>query len=291
MDYSYKGLKLLDELGLPVKFVVGNHDLHKRTTRDVHSVRIFNELKNITVIDRPMVLDGCLFSPFLFDHEYPPLIAHNDKQAWFGHFEFQDFFITGYNTKLEHGPNHKLFKGPKKIFSGHFHKRQAQDNVVYIGNTFPMDFGDAEDTERGMATYDLTTDTVDFFDWAECPKYLKTSLSKVLAGKWRPEPKLKVKCIVDSDISYTDAQDLREALIAEHDLRDFILEEDRAAKQGLLEGDTSKVDEVDTEYTNIDELVIAQLELAAKDDAFKGKYDPTMLIDLYKNLKVEIVND
>ena len=180
-----------------------------------------------------------------------------------------------------------MFPGPKKIFSGHFHKRQQKDNVVYIGNSFPMDFGDAADNKRGAAFYDTETDVVSFVDWTDCPKYAKTLLSRVLDDNWEPVPKLKVKCIVDTDISYSDAQDLREALIKTYDLRDFILEEDREAKQGLLEGDTSRVTEQDTEYTDIDDLVVKQLEVALKDDAFKGKYDIQVLIDTYKSLKVE----
>jgi len=287
MEFSCRALQRLDKLGLPIFFDVGNHDLHRRTTRDVHSVRMFNEVENITVIEKPTVIDGCLFAPYLFEHEYDALVEHNDLHAWFGHFEFKDFFITGYNTLMEHGPSHKLFPGPKKIFSGHFHKRQTKDNVVYIGNAFPMDFGDASDNARGAAFYDVGTDHVRFADWADCPKYAKVLLSKVLDDNWAPVPKLKVKCIVDTDISYSDAQDLREALIKTYDLRDFILEEDRAAKQGLLEGDTSKVTEQDTEYTDIDDLVVKQLEVALKDDAFKGKYDIQLLIDTYKELKVE----
>jgi DNA repair exonuclease SbcCD nuclease subunit len=55
MEYSYRGLQILNDIGLPIYFVVGNHDLHKRTTRDVHSVRMFNEMSNFKVIDRVTV--------------------------------------------------------------------------------------------------------------------------------------------------------------------------------------------------------------------------------------------
>lgn len=291
MDYSYRGLKMLDQLGLPVFFDVGNHDLHRRTTRDVHSVRMFNEFDNITVLDKPTVVDECLFTPFLFEHEYAALLEHNSCWAWFGHFEFQGFYITGNNTLMDHGPTHKMFNGPNKIFSGHFHKRQTVDNVVYIGNAFPMDFGDAGDNDRGMAVYDVLEDKVEFRNWPDCPKYAKTYLSKVQADKWTPSPKLKVKCVVDTDISYSEAQQLREDMIEKYQLRDFVLEEDRVVKQGLLEGDTAKVTELDDEYTDIDDLVIKQLEVALSDDAFKGKYDVQVLIELYKDLKVEAKKD
>ena len=44
LDYSYKGAKIIDdlcsELKIPCYFIVGNHDLHRRTTRDVHADRL-----------------------------------------------------------------------------------------------------------------------------------------------------------------------------------------------------------------------------------------------------------
>lgn len=285
MDYSYVGLQMLNSLGLPVYFVVGNHDLHRRTTRDVHSVRMFNELSNFKVIDHPIVEDGILFSPFLFDTEYADLVKYNDLWAWMGHFEFQNFIITGYNTIMEHGPSHKSFSGPKRIFSGHFHKRQGQDNVQYIGNAFPMDFGDAGDYNRGMCTYSVKEDKIEFADWSDCPKYYKTQLSEVLAETWRPLPKMKIKCVVDVEIGYQDAQDLREGMIDVYKLRDFILEEDRAAKQGVLEGDNVTVKESLLNFTGIDDLVVQQLELL-KTDA-NVKMDPDLLISIYKDLPIE----
>jgi DNA repair exonuclease SbcCD nuclease subunit len=288
LDFSYTGLEMLNRLGIPVLFCVGNHDLHRRTTRDVHSVRMFNELTNFQIIDKPTIIDNCLFSPYLFDAEYAKLIEHNDLQAWFGHFEFQGFSLTGYNTILEHGPDPKLFKGPKRIFSGHFHKRQIGGNVCYIGNTFPMDFGDADDNDRGMAVYEVANDKLEFINWDLCPKYTRCNLSEILSGSWKPPLRARVRCTIDTDISYTDSQELRDGMIVDFGLRDFILEENRAVMQGLLEGDTAKVDDsAALEFNSIDELVVNQLEAALQEKAVQGKYDLQTLVDLYKNLKVE----
>lgn len=284
LDYSYAGLKKLNALGLPVFFLVGNHDLHRRTTRDVHSVRMFNEMSNFTVIDHVQVIDNLLFAPYLFHHEYDNLVQHNDLWAFIGHFEFQDFLITGYNMVLEHGPRHSLFPGPKKLFSGHFHKRQSKDNVCYIGNAFPMDFGDAGDVHRGLAVYETATDDVRFVDWSDCPKYAKTTLSKMLKGDFQPASKLKVKCIVDAELSYTEAQTLREAMVEQYGLRDFILEEDREAKQGLVEGDTMKV-AAELDFSSVEELVVSQLETLKGEKNLK--HDVDLLVSMFKDLPVE----
>jgi DNA repair exonuclease SbcCD nuclease subunit len=282
LEFSYQCLEMISDIGLPVYFCVGNHDLHRRTTRDVHSVRMFNEMKNFIVIDKPTVVDKFMFSPFLFEEEYEQIIQYNHLDAFFGHFEFKNFVLTGKTNLAEHGPDHKLFNGPKKIFSGHYHKRQFADNVFYIGNTFPMDAGDADDNDRGIATYYVNEDRVSFTKWSDCPKYIKIKLSDVIADKWNPLPKMKVKCIIDCEIGYQDAQDLREGMIAAYELRDFVLEEDRSIKQELLEGDEEALD-----FTSIDDMVIKQLE-SIKDDK-KAKIDGALLVEIYQSLHIESV--
>ncbi len=135
LEWSYKGLSKLNELGIPVYMIVGNHDLYRRTDRDTHSVRMFQELENITIVDKITELSiddtDILIAPFLFHDEYPTLSKYLKKDYWFGHFEFKGFVLTGATYKLEHGPDPDNFKGPKQIFSGHFHKRQNNKNITY----------------------------------------------------------------------------------------------------------------------------------------------------------------
>ena len=285
LDYSYSAAKIINDFcslkNIPCYFIVGNHDLHRRTTRDVHSVNIFNEFDKFNVIDSPTVIDNFLFSPFLFDEEYKDLAKFNNCKAWFGHFEFKNFAITGYNTIMERGPDHTLFKGPDYIFSGHFHKRQSKDNVIFIGNTFPMDFGDAGDLQRGYCIYDSPKNNVEFENWDDCPQYIRTSLSKVVDPAWSATSKSFVKCIVDVDITYSEAQAIKEAMIEQYELRSFILEENKSYRKELLEGDSdSSLDD----FVSLDDLVIKKLESIEKNDII----NPSKLIDLYKSIKVDV---
>lgn len=290
LSMSSNGISKLDKLGLPILFITGNHDLYKRHTRDIHSLSVFANVKNVTLVEEPVSLNGeQLFLPYIFDHEYAQLVdVINSHSSVYGHFEFNGFVLTGFNTLMEHGQDHRLINKPNKVFSGHFHKRQVIDNICYIGNTFPTNFGDADDNARGMVVYDVAADKAVFHDWADCPTYTKVKLSDVIAGKWNAQAKARVKCTVDVDISYTDAQELREALIETHNLRDLVLDEDRETKQGLIEGDSSKVTEVhDLVFDSIDELVTSQLEAAITDSATKSKYDLQLLLDIYKDLQIE----
>lgn len=280
LDYSCDALSLLNKVGLPILFCVGNHDLYKRNSRDIHSARIFETYSNITVIDNIKVIDNCLFSPFLFHDEYTQLANYVNCRAWFGHFEFQGFYLTGYNTKLEHGPSHTHFKQVKKIFSGHFHKRQAADNVCYIGNTFPMDFGDLNDYERGYATYDLENDCVEFYDWNNAPSYNKIKISEILDGKWIPKEKTKVKCLIDMPLEYTEIQELRVSLIEQFNIRDFIIDQDVTTIDDLNDIEIS-----DSDIGSIDELIVKQL--TSIQDHVKDDIDAKLLVELYSGLKIE----
>jgi len=44
LEYAYQGAELLKALDVPVFFIVGNHDLYYRTTRDVASTNFFRGL-------------------------------------------------------------------------------------------------------------------------------------------------------------------------------------------------------------------------------------------------------
>ena len=128
LGYSYRGAKMLNDLGMPVYFVVGNHDLYQRHNREIHSIVPFQEFDNFKVINEPTVVKeiegGALFCPYLFHDEYPGIKKHLSLPFWAGHFEFRGFKITNYGITTPTGPIPNEFAGPDHIVSGHFHKRQ-----------------------------------------------------------------------------------------------------------------------------------------------------------------------
>ena len=134
---------------------------------------------------------------------------------------------------MNSGPDPKDYKGPKHVFSGHFHRRQALDQVIYIGNAFPMDFGDAGDTARGMMTYDHEADDVVFIDWDQCPRYVKTTLTELTDNEVVLESNARVKCIVDIPISFQESQQLRAYFSEKYDLREFTMEESREISSAI----------------------------------------------------------
>lgn len=288
LNFSYKAAKMLDSLGLPVFFIIGNHDLYYRTSREIHSVIHHNEFENFIIIEEPTLFEnigeGALYSPYLFHEEYPSLTKYRNVKTWWGHFEFKGFIVTGYNITMPTGAEAQTFSGPKYIFSGHFHKRQYGHNVIYIGNTFPMDFGDAGDFERGMMTYDHRTDDVIFKNWEECPKYIKTNITDVSESKTKRDkillPKSYVNCAADIQIDFDESNFLRQKFIKDYELRDFNFEE-IPTFQSTIQGDGIEIDFENQELESVNDLVLVMLNNIEDEEV-----DKELLINIYKNLNI-----
>lgn len=277
-NYSYEGAKRLNGLGLPVFFIVGNHDMGSRHTRNIYSTIPFNEFENFVVINEiteiDNILGGAIFCPFLSKDEYDSLIPYTNKQLWAGHFEFKGFVLTGYSFKLEHGPDHTEFNKVGTILSGHFHKRQRRDNTHYIGNSFPMDFGDANDIARGMAIYDHVDNSVSYINWLDCPKYIKCKLSQLLDNTMSLVDNSYVDVDVDVPVTYEELGLLEFAYHEKFKLRSFKLDE----TSKFIQENTQSDQELNIADGTTDELIVSMLR-----ETDSSKFDIDLLVELYRN--------
>jgi len=282
LDYAYRGAKKLQDLGLPVYFIVGNHDLYYRTTREVYSTNFFDSL-GFNLVNAPKVFhelgkDGALMCPFLFESEYSDLAEFFTTPIWYGHFEFKGFVVTGDTKKMDHGPDPDNFSIPKKIFSGHFHKRQVSKNITYIGNAFPVDFSDANDLHRGMMIYDYNADEVKFIDWDESPSYIRTTLSalaKDAKGILRKDA--IVNCVVDKDITYEQSLKLKEQLTKKYNLREINLQENPDKMAALA---NTSIDESELEHLDTTDALVKKMLSKIEADTINAD----LLIKIYEEL-------
>lgn len=283
LTYSYQAAKLLNELNLPIYFCIGNHDLYHRHTRELFSVIPFQEFKNFIVVNEPLVVphmgDGTLISPYLFHNEYPGLAEYLNLQSWWGHFEFKGFVVTGYNVTMPTGPDATDFAGPQ-IFSGHFHKRQSSGNIHYIGNTFPMDFSDAGQTDRGMMVFDHMTGKRKYIDWADCPKYAKVKLTDILEDSSIIHTNARIKCVIDVPISYEESTFLRSKFLEDFNLREFSMEESQDLADALS-GTETGIDVNNVKLDSVDDLVVQMIN-----SIDTPHIENTMLTQIYQQLKV-----
>lgn len=284
LKYSQEAARRLDALGLPIYFIIGNHDLYHRSNRSVFSTDGFSDLKNFHLINEPVEIAPDMFmSPFLFKDEYPQLAEKiNSYKYVLGHFEFRDFVVTGADRRLEHGPDASQFTGPKYLLSGHFHLRQVNKNVVYIGNTFPTTYGDAGDDQRGAAMLTTADEELVFFNYENAPMFYKTRLTQVLAGDVDFKHGARVRCVLDADVSYSDVQALREEMMTTFELREFSVQEDIQSKQDAVMNGAELEGELD--LSSLDSTV---RQLIHEGVTPTPTIDPNFLVSLYEDLKVE----
>lgn len=279
LHYAYMGAKKLNDLNIPVYFIIGNHDLYQKHTRDIYSTVFFNEFSNFVLINEPTIVNEIetspLYCPFLFHDEYKELSKYKNTLVWWGHFEFQGFIVTGNTIRMPSGPNPDDFEGPNHIFSGHFHKRQISKNITYIGNTFPTTFSDANDNDRGMMIFDYTTQEPIFINWKDCPKFVKTDLSSILDGNVELPQKARVKCLMDIQLSYEEIAAIKHELLTQYNLREFTLEDE--VIQNSTEFDES--DEQTHQMESVNELIVRMLG-----DVDAPKIDNNILIQQYNSL-------
>lgn len=280
LHYSELGANMLNSLNKKIWFCIGNHDLYFRNTRDIFTTVIFDKLENFTIVNEPIVLkdNSCVIAPFLFEEEYDEFFKkYKEYDVIAGHFEFKGFVLTGETFVKEDGPDPSKYSKQKKIFSGHYHKRQSKHNVHYIGNTFPADFSDANDLERGMAVYDFRTDDVKYINWPECPKYIKTKLSDVLKNPSKVlDENARVKVVVDQEISLSENNEIKKLLTEKYGLREMVLEEQVSTEVEL----TDIEQEIeDLKLTDLSDIVPELLKRIKSD-----KIDSTKLVEIYRKL-------
>ena len=246
----------------------GSHDHFNRNNSDIFSTYHFESLENFKVMNKVTILDEIygkvLFIPFITEDEYPSLLEYKDIPVAVGHLELKGFQLTGTSSILEHGPDaSQIFKKQKHVLSGHFHCRSTKGNVTYVGSPFAMDFSDANDTERGMATYDFTKNELKFIDWSDGPQFQHLKLSDVLEDPTIIKENARVKVDVDSDITYDESLQLRESLQTQFNLRDVTLEEKMEVNVDLTDIE-QEVEDLKLETTS---QVIEALLSRINDDA------------------------
>lgn len=281
LKYSNECAKMLNSLDMPVYFHIGNHDCHKRSDRSIFTTEIFEHLSNFILIDEIKKCDeiygSVLMIPYLFPEEYPNLLKYQDVPVAVGHLELNGFVLTGEHTIMKHGQNHRdFFKKQKRVFSGHFHKRQSKDNIMYIGNTFPMDYSDANDVDRGITFYDYVKDAVHHKAWPDAPVYIKCKLSDIMDENNNVlKQGARVRCVVDIDITYSESIELKNLLISEFNLKELFFEEETEELREALEETIIDEDSLNMESTS--ELVESMLEQITN-----VNIDNDLLIKIYK---------
>ncbi|MEY2701753.1 MAG: Klebsiella phage vB KleM RaK2 [Bacteroidota bacterium] len=272
MSYAVESLELLSENFTQTFFILGNHDLFFKDTRDIHSAPWAKHINNVTVIHKPTVIEDVLFCPWLVGTEWKNISKKKGKYV-FGHFELPHFFMNAMIEMPNYGEIQlETFKNFELGFSGHFHKRQNQKNMHYIGNTFPHNFADAWDDNRGVCILEWGKEP-EFYTWEDQPTFRTLKLSRLIdEAATIIKPKQHLKVVLDIDISYEEASFIKETFMSQYELRELAF----LSEKKVIDLDTSL--EVQT-FVSVDQIVIEGLNSLESDT-----FDIKTLTDIYNEI-------
>lgn len=272
LNYSASNIKYLSDNFEHVYFIAGNHDLFYREKREINSLVAGTYLDNVTVVDEPFLQGDVAIVPWLVEDEWKTIKDVKSKYM-FGHFEIPGFKMNAQIEMPDHGEiNKKQFKHQDYVFSGHFHKRQQQGHIHYIGNPFGHNFADAWDFDRG-AMFLEWDGTPEYVNWEEGPRYITCFLSELLDNTDEYLlPKTFARVTLDADITYEDANFMKETFMENYGLRELKFVYDKTSEEQMeFEGEIG--------FQTIDQLVAEQLASLDTDT-----FDRAKLIEIYNNL-------
>ena len=269
-------LRCLEKLGAAFDnfyWFPGNHDLFYKDKRDIHSSAFGRHVPGVTVVDSIMTRGDVTLVPWLVGDEWKVMSGLKSKYV-FGHFELPKFFMNAMVQMPDHGELHaEDFTVPDYVFSGHFHKRQSNQKVIYIGNAFPHNFSDAWDDDRGMMTLEWGGEP-EFINWPDAPKYRTVKLSDLIDKKDTiMKSKMHLKVHLDIDISYEEANFIKETFTNEYDIREISLIQDKTNLEGTVD------DNPDQQFESVDQIVSEQLVNIESE-----QFDKAMLLEIYRNI-------
>ena len=158
----------LEERGIRVHMLAGNHDTYYKNTNEVNSPDLLLvEYGNIDVISKPetIVIDGtsiCML-PWICPENYQESLDHikNTKaEVCMGHLEIAGFAM--YRGMESHdGLAKETFEKFDLVFSGHYHHRSSDKHIHYLGNPYELTWQDYNDP-RGFHLFDLSTRELEF---------------------------------------------------------------------------------------------------------------------------------
>lgn len=268
-------IRCLEKLGKSFSqffFFPGNHDLYYKDKRDVHSIDWGRHIPGVTIISDIVTIDDVTMVPWLVGDEWRKMEKLKSRYV-FGHFELPLFMMNAMVQMPDHGELQAThFKNPEYVFSGHFHKRQAKQNIVYIGNSFPHNYADAWDDDRGMMILEHGAAPT-YKIWNDAPKFKTVKLSRLIDdADALIKEKTYLRVTIDVPLSYEEASFIKETFVSKYNVRELTL----IPEKREIEINT---DLTIQQFESVDQIVSNQLASIQSET-----YDPKVLLAIYNNL-------
>jgi len=273
LNYGLQILRLLSDAFDRVIVLTGNHDNYYKSNRTIHSIAWAEHIPNIEIVNDIYTENDVTFLPWLNEQDFSKIENIRSKYI-FGHLELPGFMMNSRVPMPDVGDiKIDQLKQIEEVYSGHFHMRQQQNNIHYVGNAFPHNFGDSGDDDRGMMILPYGG-TPKYISWPKAPKYRIVKISQLVDPSLYLPINGYIKLMLDSEVSYEEAAYLKETLVDEYSLREMSLISMKKStfSEDLAHGGNVAFQSVDT---------IVQSQLGAIESQF---FDNSLLLEIYRGI-------
>jgi len=276
MNYTMSNLEFLSKAFTNVFVIMRNHDLFYRDKREINSVAFGSLYDNIHIVNSIFTEGDVSIIPWLVQDEWKEMPGIKSRYI-FGHFELGGFQMNQLIAMPDTGGLQKThFKNQEYVFSGHFHSRQQQKNVIYMGNTFPHNYSDTWQDDRGMMILEWGEKPI-YKAWPNAPSFKTLNLSTLVDDPEKYlKPKTYIRVTLDIDISYEEATHIKQVFTEKYNLREIVLMPQREDEYA---DDWSAGD--GAVFESVDQIVLNELTAIKSTHISNQK-----LIDIYTQLTV-----
>ena len=160
-DFRQKFLQRFQQLNIDLHMIIGNHDTYYKNTSEVNSME---ELGNVgTVYTEPKVVefDGLpiVLMPWINANNYDKsmdILKTANADILMGHLEINGFAMNAGQMLCEGSWDRSEFKRFETVFSGHFHHKNDDGHIFYLGTPYEIYWSDYNDP-KGFHIYDTET--------------------------------------------------------------------------------------------------------------------------------------
>ena len=234
INHAYDSLKLLAK-ECPVFLIVGNHDSTLKTGLSINSLRQFNDIPNVHIVETETLLKlpscNIMMCPWERLKSIQGLSSKDRPDVLVGHFEFNGASLFNHVFDSSDVEIDDISEVSPLVFAGHFHVRKEYSTkggkIITIGSPFELDWGDINN-HKGYYSLDCKTKNYTFVRNTKSPIHIKIYMSKAKADIDSLETYditgNYVKLLIDEKFEYDDLSKVIEKINSFNPLRTCFIE-------------------------------------------------------------------
>lgn len=167
-------LQELRDTGIEIHFILGNHDIYNNQNNSL--VETFCVFGKVHSGSDTITIDGVDIDLLSYTKNRDDI--PNRSKYLITHLGIAGFMMTSFMEANKETETFSIedFTSYDKVFSGHFHKYQELQNVIYVGSPYETSF-DEEGQKKGFVVFTPSTGDYEFIENDFSPKHTTIDLS------------------------------------------------------------------------------------------------------------------